>query len=123
MPRRCSASTPSRVIAGKLETIVSFGFANGWLKDYFDLHPLAKSFDFDGSILARAVRATPQRRSTPLPEGLPAGFTSALENDRQKQAPWTAFLRRDGLTPISLHEVVTALALFFEPVLMAARRQ
>jgi hypothetical protein len=111
------------VVAEKLETIVSFGIANSRLKDYFDLHTLATSFDFDGPTLAGAVRATFERRRTPLPEGLPLGLTRAFSDDPSKQAQWSAFLNRNRLTSTSLQDVVTALVVFLLPVLEAARAE
>jgi len=35
---------------------------------------LARLFEFDGEVLARAIRATFERRKTPLPIGLPVGL-------------------------------------------------
>lgn len=111
------------VVAEKLETIVSFGMANSRLKDYFDLHTLATSLDFDGPTLVRAVRATFERRGTPLPEGLPLGLTPAFSEDGSKQAQWSAFLNRNGLALLSLQNVVTALVVFLGPVLEATRAE
>ena len=111
------------VVAEKLETIASLGIANSRLKDYFDLHILATSFDFDGPVLVAALRATFERRRTPLPEGLPLGLTSAFSEDQSKQSLWSAFLNRNRLSPLSLQDVVTALVVFLGPVLEATRAE
>ena len=39
------------------------------MKDFFDIVVLARTFDFDGDWLARAMRATFDRRGTALPDG------------------------------------------------------
>ncbi len=44
------------VVAEKLEAIVKLGLLNTRLKDYYDLHHLSRSFEFDGSLLVRDHR-------------------------------------------------------------------
>ena len=46
------------VAAEKLEAIVRIGMTNSRLKDYFDLHLLARGFDFDATTLGKAIKAT-----------------------------------------------------------------
>jgi hypothetical protein len=109
------------VVAEKLETITSLGIANSRLKDYFDLHMLATSFDFAGPVLVAALRATFERRRTPFPAELPLGLTAAFSEDPSKQSQWSAFLNRNRLSPLSLQDVVTVLVVFLGPVLEAIR--
>jgi hypothetical protein len=64
------AYPPETVIAEKLDAMVQLGMANSRMKDFFDIVFLSRTFDFDGDLLARAIRATFERRRTALPEGL-----------------------------------------------------
>jgi hypothetical protein len=54
-------------------------------------------FEFDGELLVRALRATFQRRATPLPQGLPVALTSTFATDVLKITQWRAFVRKSGV--------------------------
>ncbi len=51
-------------------------------------------FDFDATVLVSALRATFERRKTPLPADLPVALTPAFTTDTGKLSQWAAFLRR-----------------------------
>jgi predicted nucleotidyltransferase component of viral defense system len=111
------------VVAEKLEAMVSVGVTNTRLKDVYDVHRLAEAFPFDGPSLVRAVRATFQRRGTPLPEGPPLVLTTEFLRSPDRQAPWRAFLRRSRLAgPSDVDALVQNLRVFLLPVLEAAAR-
>lgn len=111
------------VVSEKLETLVALGIANSRMKDYFDLWILSRYSDFDGTQLSRAIRATFERRGTPLPEGEPFGLSGAFTEDRQKQTQWQAFLRKNALTETPLDEPVAALRAFLLPPLTALHQK
>lgn len=71
---RLRAYPPETVIAEKLEAMVRLGLANGRMKDFFDMWHLARTYPFEGAVLADAVRATFAARGT----GLPARPITAL---------------------------------------------
>jgi len=75
---RLRAYPPETVVAEKLEALVSLGIRNSRMKDFFDLWIMAKTFDFDGSILAAAIGATFARRQTAIPSEKPVAFTPEL---------------------------------------------
>lgn len=110
------------VIAEKLEALALFGIANSRMKDYFDLWILGRYMDYDGDILCQAIRATFERRNTPLPDAVPLGLSDAFAQDRQKQTQWQAFLKKNALADISLAELVTDLRKFLSPPLDALHR-
>ncbi len=113
------------VVAEKLEAIVKLGLLNTRLKDYYDLHHLSRSFEFDGGLLVRAITATFQRRQTALPMELPVGLTTAFSQDGAKQTQWSAFRRRlgEGNLP-DLPGVVDDVKRFAsEPLAYAARSE
>lgn len=89
------------------------------MKDYFDLWILARHSDFDGAVLARAICATFERRSTNIPPVPPLGLTGEFALDKQKNKQWSAFRRKNILEPITLAAVIGALRKFLLPVLAA----
>lgn len=93
------------------------------MKDFFDIVVLSRMFDFDGDLLARAIRATFERRGTPLPVGLPVALTPAFADDAAKNLQWKAFLRKSGAASemSDLPTTVAALAGFVvDPLQVAA---
>lgn len=106
------------VVAEKLEASVSLGMLNSRMKDYFDLWVLVTYAEFDNAILRKAIQATFERRSTPLPAKLPIGLSDEFANDGQKNKQWLAFLHKNGIAPKPLAEIVTDLRNFLWPLLM-----
>jgi hypothetical protein len=76
---------------------------------------LARYAEHDGETLWRAIRATFDRRWTPIPDGVSFGLTEDFAPDRQKQIQWRAFLARNALEPVSLAEVLDLLRRFLMP--------
>jgi predicted nucleotidyltransferase component of viral defense system len=85
------------VVAEKLETLVQLGMANSRMKDFFDLWFLAQEFNFSGERLSQAIRATFERRKTPLPTTSPVALTEVFSRDSVKNTQWQAFVRRSDL--------------------------
>lgn len=104
------------VVAEKFQTLAALGIANSRMKDYFDLWVLAREMDFDGELLRQAIRATCDRRGFALPDGIPIGLSAEFAEDQQKQTQWQAFLKKNGLAPLPLGEVVRFHADFLLPV-------
>lgn len=107
------------VVAEKLEAMVKLGMLNSRMKDDFDLRVLAGHSDFDGAVLATAIRATFERRGTAIPPDAPLGLTDEFARDEQKTRQWQAFLRKNTLEPVPLTMVIAALREFLLPVLAA----
>jgi hypothetical protein len=109
-------------VAEKLEAIVQLDIGNSRMKDFYDLMLLSRSFAFDGKLLAQAIRATFERRKTPLPSQLPVGLTAAFANNAMKQEQWAGFARKSGVgSPGDLASAVRAVAEFLERPLAAAK--
>ena len=118
---RLRAYPRETVVAEKLEAMVQLGMANSRMKDFYDLLVLARTFDFDGDLLTRAIRATFECRKTPLPTSLPVALTSNFADDPTKKTQWSGFVRKAGVDDAgSLAETVAAVAVFAEKPLMAA---
>jgi predicted nucleotidyltransferase component of viral defense system len=106
---------PETVVAEKCEAMVVLGLANSRLKDYYDLWRLASTFDFEGPVLALAIRAVFERRQTAIPEGITAGLTDAYS--KQWGVQWLGVLNRFGVDdPLSLMETLDLLRRFLLPV-------
>ncbi len=89
--------SPESVVAEKMEAIVSLGIANSRMKDFHDIWVLLKQFELNDALLAAAIKATFDRRRTPMPKAEPLGLTDEFASDLNKQRQWAAFLRRSGL--------------------------
>ncbi|MFK5956406.1 MAG: nucleotidyl transferase AbiEii/AbiGii toxin family protein [Planctomycetota bacterium] len=114
------AYPPETVIAEKLEAAVKLGRLNSRMKDFYDLHWLAQNRTFDTAVLIRAIRATFERRQTPLPDTCPLALTQAFAEDKDKQTQWQAFLRKNDLAAPPLAQVIQTLHDFLWPLLRQA---
>ena len=92
--RACPRET---VVAEKFQAMVMLGIANSRMKDFYDLHVLARDFAFDGTTLVRAIKATFKRRKTDIPIELPLALTDEFGRDEVKSVQWNAFVRKSGL--------------------------
>jgi predicted nucleotidyltransferase component of viral defense system len=109
------------VVAEKLHAMVDLGIANSRMKDFFDIWFLSQNFDFDGAVLADAIKATFAKRKTQLPAEMPFALTEAFSKDDAKQKQWTAFSSRmsKGSSAAPLDELVAVISPFLWPPLEA----
>ncbi len=109
------------VVAEKFQAMVMLGIANSRMKDFYDLWVLARRFEFHGPVLCQAIRATFERRHTPVPAELPTGLSSEFAEDRGKQTQWRAFIGKGKLHVggVELGEIVDALRGFLMPAAQA----
>lgn len=104
------------VVAEKFEAMVKLGTLNSRMKDFFDLWLMARQFDFDGAVLARAVTSTFKNRKTAL-DPAPVALTPAFTESQTTAAQWRAFVRRGKFAHVpELSEVAVELAAFLLPV-------
>jgi len=110
------------VVAEKFQAMVILGIANSRMKDFYDIWMLARQFAFDGSKLSAAVRATFDRRQTPIPPEPPLALTVAFHDDRTKQTQWSAFLQKGKLEADAkdLGGIISFLHAFLMPPAVAA---
>jgi hypothetical protein len=110
------------VVAEKFQALVMLGMANSRMKDFFDLWVLIENFDFDGELVARALKATFERRRTPIAEAIPVGLTAEFHDDGPKQKQWKAFISNGGLAAAPrLPETTARLRTFLLPPAVAIR--
>lgn len=112
------------VVSEKLEAVVKLGIANSRMKDFHDLHSLSTTFEFDGNILAEAVRVTFEHRRTDLPaDGMPLAFTQEFYEDQGKVKQWNAFCTKNSpyVERTEFKSIITQLTSFLAPVIRCAR--
>jgi predicted nucleotidyltransferase component of viral defense system len=114
--------THETVVAEKFQAIIMLGIANSRMKDFYDLWVITRRFSFEGNILAKAIKATFDRRRTPLPTIAPLAFTPEFFEDPGKKTQWNAFIKRSRLMAdrLSLGEVAVELERFFMPPAVAS---
>jgi hypothetical protein len=109
------------VVAEKLEAMVKLGMANSRMKDFYDIAVLARSFSFDGELLTQAIRATFERRKTPLPTTTPVALTATFAEDSMKKTQWSGFVHKVGISGgKSLVDTIAVVGAFVERPLLAA---
>jgi predicted nucleotidyltransferase component of viral defense system len=117
-PPRILAYPRESVVAEKLNAMVTLGERNSRYKDFYDLHAMAGAFDFDKDTLVRAVRATFERRSTPITVALPAPITAPFYASPDRLTQWRAYVSRNDLAgaPADFQTVGELLARFLQPI-------
>ena len=115
------AYPPETVVAEKFQSMVSLGMLNSRMKDYYDLRMIAKEFQFDGNTMAKAIKATFNRRNTDIPTETPVALTEEFFSNQEKITQWQAFLRRSKLedTSVELSQVINELCKFLLPPTLA----
>ena len=93
------------------------------MRDFFDIHALARGRAFEGARLVRALRSTFERRTTPIPEDLPVALTPEFADTDGKRAQWEAFLSKNRIAAPApnFDSIVSDLAAFLRQPLEAAR--
>jgi hypothetical protein len=105
------------VIAEKFEAMIKLGQLNSRMKDFFDIFTLCKQFDFDGVILAEAIRKTFQNRGTAI-DPSPFAFSDEFASNPTKQTQWAAFVRKSKLAgiPTNFSYVLVVIKEFLAPI-------
>ncbi len=86
--------TKENVVAEKYEAMISHGFLNSRMKDFYDLVFFSEHFNFEGKMLQEAIRKTFQSRDTVIEL---ASVPFSDEFIRSKEVPWRNFLKRGPL--------------------------
>jgi len=61
------------------------------MKDFYDIWELSRAYEFDKERLAKAIKATFERRNTEVPAEPPDALKPDFANDAGKQQQWNAF--------------------------------
>ncbi len=106
---RIRSYPPAVVIAEKFQAMVQLGIINGRMKDYFDIWAIPKAVSIPDRELDAAIKATFERRRTPIPPERPPGLSSMFFEDAGKQAQWRNYVRSIQVTNLALAEVTDAI--------------
>lgn len=106
---RIRSYPPAVVIAEKFQAMVQLGIINGRMKDYFDLWAIPQVVSIPDRELDAAIKATFERRRTPIPSERPPGLSSMFFEDAGKQAQWRNYARSIQVTDVALDEVTDAI--------------
>lgn len=117
---RIRAYSPATVMAEKLQAVVALGLINGRMKDFYDLWPIPRAIDVPVAELGDAVRATFERRQTPVSTDRPAGLSRAFAEQQAKTAQWRAFSTSAALEGKSLEETINEIWNLIQPAFRAA---
>ena len=102
-------------IAEKLDAILQRFELTGRMKDFYDIYYLARTFDFDGTKLQKAIFETLQQRGTPYNNVSFKRIVSLAENeDIQKR--WRYFLKSIKDDTLEFNVVIDEIREFLEPV-------
>jgi len=104
-------------IAEKFQAMVYLGKINSRVKDFYDIWLLSRHFDFDGIILADAIKTTFEHRQTPI-EVTPLAFTPEFVTETTIAKNWNAFITKNHLNdaPKDFERVIRSLESFLSPV-------
>lgn len=105
-------------IAEKYDAILQRFELTGRMKDFFDIYYLAKTFDFDGQKLQKAIFETLKNRGTSFDENSFVRVV-ALEEDADMQIKWRYFLRNIKTDTLEFKTVISGIKIFLEPVVDA----
>ena len=84
------------VVAEKFQAMIMLCIANGRMKDFYDLRVLAGQLEFQGPVVCQAIRATFERRRTPVPAEVPLALSPEFSENQGKQVQWRGFIRSTG---------------------------
>jgi nucleotidyltransferase AbiEii toxin of type IV toxin-antitoxin system len=87
------------------------------MKDFYDIWTLSRTFNFNGEILAEAVKKTFENRKTPLNLNSVV-FDPSFGKDKARNVQWQGFIRKAKLVnaPDSFKEVIAELKIFLVPI-------
>ena len=105
-------------IAEKLDAILQRFELTGRMKDFYDIYYLARRFDFEGTALQTAIRATLEQRGTPYDHNSFKRIT-ALADDKDMLNKWSYFLKTIRDETLDFTVVIAQIQVFIEPVFHA----
>jgi len=105
------------VIAEKFQVMVMLGVANSRMKDFYDIQVIAHTMELNGNLLSQAVKATFERRKTPITTDQLYVFSEKFTQDKDKQIQWNAFKNKNSLNiKVDFVDVVSEIQCLLEPI-------
>ena len=94
---RLKGYAPETVVSEKFEAMVQLGALNSRMKDFYDIWLLMRRFDFQGEVLAEALKRTFGQRRIDLPQGSKSLVDEIYDERSDRQTLWKAFLTKGGI--------------------------
>lgn len=102
-------------VAEKFEAIVSLGYDNSRFKDFYDLHVLAHTYDFDGVELEQAMRKTFSNRGTKMKDIV--AFEPGFADDPLRKSRWNSFIKKKkAMLDVTLTDTIKTILRFIGPL-------
>jgi len=110
------AYTVDTVIAEKFHAMISLSGLNSRMKDFYDVHRLIISGNYDATVLKEAVAATFSNRKTFYITNH-ALFTITFATDSSRNRMWQAFMKKIGQTEkLSFIQVMEVITTVLKPI-------
>jgi len=105
-------------VAEKTHAMVILGQRNSRFKDFYDIYAMAGAFHFERTTLVQAVKATFDRRRTPVQAELPEALAAPFYADESRASQWRAYVNRNGLSdaPADFAQVGDRIVTFLRPL-------
>jgi hypothetical protein len=105
-------------VAEKTHAMVLLGQRNSRFKDFYDIYAMAGAFRFERTTLVQAVKATFDRRRTPVQAQLPEALAAPFYADQARAQQWRAYVTRNGLSdaPANFDQVGDRVIAFLHPL-------
>ncbi len=114
-PKILTYSTES-IIAEKLETILNLLSFNSRMKDFYDIYYLLNNYNFEGSMLTKAIEKTTLNRKTILDTNTIDSIKS-LKDNKNLINRWNIYNKKILKKQISFSELINDIILFVqEPI-------
>lgn len=104
------------VVAEKFQAMVALGIKNSRMKDFYDVWLLSNQTNFQGKVLSKAIKATFEKRETPIPNQKPFAFTDEFYQDSMKETQWKSFLKKGKLGDLEFEKIIEELIDFLMPI-------
>ena len=110
------AYSKESIIAEKFQAIVSLGYTNSRMKDFYDIYALLITYDFEFESLRDAIDKTFKNRNTEVDNIVAFEVDFAMDPNRKKL--WAGFVKTKKVDPqIELSTVIDLISAFLKPVL------
>jgi len=104
------------IIAEKFQAIVSLGYANSRMKDFYDIYALLNTYDFDYSILKEAIKETFDNRNTSFDQII--AFEGDYATDPYRKSLWLSFMKAKKIEiRVEFDSVIDSIKIFLKPVI------
>lgn len=104
------------IIAEKFHAIVSLGYANTRMKDFYDIYVLLNTYDFDRNTLKYAIIETFENRSTTFNQI--SAFEDGFALDPYRKGIWSSFIKaKKIILKVELDLIIDSIKRFLIPIL------